>query len=179
MALFFLRITGHSCHNLIRARPACRLSEVCHGRIVENGQAQKFAPNQAHLEFIPLDADDKPQPGKSFTAGVNEDGSFEVLASGGELPPGKYQVAITARGNLATKYERFAPPNSPLRHEVKAGANDFTFDETIPFQWLPSHPKFGLMANAISIMAIAFEKFIVTSTRAGNVPCWHLARTSA
>jgi predicted metal-dependent hydrolase len=42
---------------------------------------------------------------------------------------------------------------------------DFTFDRTIPFQWLPSHPKFGLMANAISIMAIAFEKFIVTSTR--------------
>jgi predicted metal-dependent hydrolase len=42
---------------------------------------------------------------------------------------------------------------------------DFQFDETIPFQWLPSHPKFGLMANAISIIAIAFEKFIVTSTR--------------
>ena len=42
---------------------------------------------------------------------------------------------------------------------------DFSFDETIPFQWLPSHPKFGLMANAISIIAIAFEKFIVTSTR--------------
>ena len=42
---------------------------------------------------------------------------------------------------------------------------DFSFDETTPFQWLPSHPKFGLMANAISIMAIAFEKFIVTSTR--------------
>jgi predicted metal-dependent hydrolase len=43
---------------------------------------------------------------------------------------------------------------------------DFSFDETTPFQWLPSHPKFGLMANAISIMAIAFEKFIVTNTRA-------------
>jgi predicted metal-dependent hydrolase len=42
---------------------------------------------------------------------------------------------------------------------------DFGFDETIPFQWLPSHPKFGLMCNAISILAIAFEKFIVTSTR--------------
>ena len=62
------------------------------------GQAQKFKANQAHLEFIPLDADDKPQPGKAYTAGVNEDGSFEVLASGGELPPGKYQVTITARG---------------------------------------------------------------------------------
>jgi predicted metal-dependent hydrolase len=43
---------------------------------------------------------------------------------------------------------------------------DFRFDETTPFQWLPSHPKFGLMANAVSIMAIAFEKFIVTNTRA-------------
>jgi predicted metal-dependent hydrolase len=42
---------------------------------------------------------------------------------------------------------------------------DFGFDETTPFQWLPSHPKFGLMANAISILAIAFEKFIVASTR--------------
>jgi predicted metal-dependent hydrolase len=41
---------------------------------------------------------------------------------------------------------------------------DFSFDETIPFQWLPSHPKFGLMCNAISMLAIAFEKFIVTST---------------
>src|SRR4051794_31426964 len=77
------------------------------GRLVENGQAQKFAPQQAHLEFIPLDADDKPQQGKSFTAGVNEDGSFEVLASGGELPPGKYQVTITARGDLAKKYQKF------------------------------------------------------------------------
>lgn len=42
---------------------------------------------------------------------------------------------------------------------------DFSFDDTIPFQWLPSHPKFGLMINAISIIAIAFEKFIVASTR--------------
>jgi predicted metal-dependent hydrolase len=42
---------------------------------------------------------------------------------------------------------------------------NFTFDGDIPFQWLPSHPKFGLMANAISILAICFEKFIVVSTR--------------
>jgi predicted metal-dependent hydrolase len=41
---------------------------------------------------------------------------------------------------------------------------DFTFDETIPFQWLPSHPKFGMMCNAISVLAVAFEKFIVAST---------------
>jgi predicted metal-dependent hydrolase len=49
--------------------------------------------------------------------------------------------------------------------ELQIRKIDFGFDETIPFQWLPSHPKFGLMANAISILAIAFEKFIVASTR--------------
>ncbi|WP_433790018.1 metal-dependent hydrolase [Actinoplanes sp. CA-252034] len=42
---------------------------------------------------------------------------------------------------------------------------NFRLDESIPFQWLPSHPKFGLMCNAISIIAVAFEKFIVASTR--------------
>jgi predicted metal-dependent hydrolase len=48
--------------------------------------------------------------------------------------------------------------------DLKIRKIDFVFDETIPFQWLPSHPKFGLMCNAISMLAIAFEKFIVTST---------------
>ncbi|MFI7589720.1 metal-dependent hydrolase [Spongisporangium articulatum] len=42
---------------------------------------------------------------------------------------------------------------------------NFGFDETIPFQWLPERPKFGMMANAISFIAVAFEKFIVATTR--------------
>jgi predicted metal-dependent hydrolase len=49
--------------------------------------------------------------------------------------------------------------------ELQIRRIDFGFDETVPFQWLPSHPKFGLMCNAISILAIAFEKFIVVSVR--------------
>jgi predicted metal-dependent hydrolase len=49
--------------------------------------------------------------------------------------------------------------------ELQIRRIDFGFDDTVPFQWLPSHPKFGLMCNAISILAIAFEKFIVVSMR--------------
>lgn len=41
----------------------------------------------------------------------------------------------------------------------------FRFDETTPLQWNPSNPRFGLMTDGISILAIAFEKFIVTVLR--------------
>ena len=84
------------------------------------------------LEFIPLDADGKPAPGKSFTAVVNEGGTFEVVVSGGELPPGKYQVAVTATGELRAKYKAFAAPTSAIRREIKAGKNDLTIDLAKP-----------------------------------------------
>ena len=41
----------------------------------------------------------------------------------------------------------------------------FRFDETTPLQWNPSNPRFGLMTDGVSILAIAFEKFIVTVLR--------------
>jgi predicted metal-dependent hydrolase len=49
--------------------------------------------------------------------------------------------------------------------ELQIRKIDFRFDDSIAFQWLPPHPKFGMMCNAISIIAVAFEKFIVHSTR--------------
>jgi hypothetical protein len=102
------------------------------GRLVENGQAKKFPATQVALEFVPLDADGKPEPGKSYTAVVNEDGTFEVVASGGELPPGKYQVTVTATGDLRAKYRAFAAPTSAIRREIKAGKNDLTIDLAKP-----------------------------------------------
>ncbi len=42
---------------------------------------------------------------------------------------------------------------------------DFDFDGAIPFNWNPSNPSFSLQANAISILAIAFEKFVVAAVR--------------
>jgi predicted metal-dependent hydrolase len=42
---------------------------------------------------------------------------------------------------------------------------DFRIDETIPFQWQPANPVFGVLANAFTFVAIAFERYIVTAIR--------------
>jgi predicted metal-dependent hydrolase len=41
----------------------------------------------------------------------------------------------------------------------------FRFDETVPFQWHPTNAEFGVSMNALSIIAIAFEKYIVATMR--------------
>jgi predicted metal-dependent hydrolase len=41
----------------------------------------------------------------------------------------------------------------------------FRIDETVPFQWQPSNPAFGLFTNTFTFLAIAFERYIVSATR--------------
>lgn len=41
----------------------------------------------------------------------------------------------------------------------------FRIDETVPFQWQPANPAFGLFTNAFTFLAIAFERYIVSATR--------------
>lgn len=41
----------------------------------------------------------------------------------------------------------------------------FDLDGEIPFCWNPKNPGFSLITNAVSVIAIAFEKYIVQSTR--------------
>ncbi|MES9537346.1 metal-dependent hydrolase [Actinomadura sp. NPDC000600] len=41
----------------------------------------------------------------------------------------------------------------------------FEFDESVPFQWNPANPDFGLLVNALSVLAIAFERYILGVTR--------------
>ncbi|MHB8682135.1 MAG: metal-dependent hydrolase [Acidimicrobiales bacterium] len=41
----------------------------------------------------------------------------------------------------------------------------FPIDETVPFQWQPANPAFGLFANVFTFIAIAFERYIVAATR--------------
>ena len=41
----------------------------------------------------------------------------------------------------------------------------FEFDETVPFQWHPTNPEFGLMMNAVSFLVIGFERYIVAAVR--------------
>jgi predicted metal-dependent hydrolase len=41
----------------------------------------------------------------------------------------------------------------------------FQIDETVPFQWQPANPSFGLFGNTFTFLAIAFERYIVSATR--------------
>jgi predicted metal-dependent hydrolase len=41
----------------------------------------------------------------------------------------------------------------------------FHIDESVPFQWQPANPAFGLFGNAFTFLAIAFERYIVSATR--------------
>ena len=97
------------------------------GRIVENGQPVSFSANQAAVEFSPIGSDGKADSSKTFTAVVNDDGTFEVLASGGEVPRGNYDITFRSYGKLREKYK-----DQTLRREVKAGKNDFTIDLAKP-----------------------------------------------
>jgi len=38
----------------------------------------------------------------------------------------------------------------------------FAFDDTVPFAWHPTNPDFARLTNAIGMLAIAFERYIVT-----------------
>ena len=41
----------------------------------------------------------------------------------------------------------------------------FRFDESTPYQWLPANPDFGHLLNGISVIAVAFETYIVSVVR--------------
>jgi predicted metal-dependent hydrolase len=41
----------------------------------------------------------------------------------------------------------------------------FDFEGDVPFCWNPENPAFSLLTNAVSVIAISFERYIVTATR--------------
>jgi predicted metal-dependent hydrolase len=41
----------------------------------------------------------------------------------------------------------------------------FRIDASVPFQWQPANPNFGLFTNTFTFLAIAFERYIVTAIR--------------
>jgi predicted metal-dependent hydrolase len=49
--------------------------------------------------------------------------------------------------------------------DVKFRKMRFYIDETVPFQWHPDNPAAGLMANAISFIAVGFERYIVLAVK--------------
>src|SRR5262245_50213864 len=84
------------------------------GRLISHDQPMTFPATQVAVSFSPIGPDGKPDPAKSYTCVVNEDGSFELVASGGELPAGSYQVSIQAMGKLGAQLKRFVGTGSPI-----------------------------------------------------------------
>jgi hypothetical protein len=41
----------------------------------------------------------------------------------------------------------------------------FSIDASVPFQWQPANPSFGLFGNTFTFLAVAFERYIVAATR--------------
>lgn len=97
------------------------------GQIFENGQPKSFPPASHAVEIAAVNASGEADPTKTFTAVVNEDGTFEMLASGGQLPAGTY--AFTVRG-AGTK-KGAAPPKASKR-EIHSGDNQITLDLAKP-----------------------------------------------
>ena len=99
------------------------------GRIVKDGQPLDLPSGiQAAVTFTPI-LDGKPDDTKSVSAVMTATGEFELVASGGTVPTGKFHVSLLIVGKAGEKYKPFAAPTTtPLRAELKAGPNDIVLD---------------------------------------------------
>lgn len=100
------------------------------GRLVSNGEPLSVS-GQVGVTFTALSGGDA-KTAPSYTAMVNPDGTFDVVVSGGELPPGQYQVSIVAVGKAGDKFKGFIGDKSPIRRELKPGPNEVTIDVAKP-----------------------------------------------
>ncbi|HEX3147528.1 MAG TPA: hypothetical protein VHR66_05555 [Gemmataceae bacterium] len=103
------------------------------GAIVDNGQPVTFPPLTGSVQLSPIQPDGTPDMNKVYAAVVNEDGTFELVASGGELAVGMYQVSIELNGNKGPeKAKAFAAKVKPIKREIKSGQNTLTIDLSKP-----------------------------------------------
>jgi hypothetical protein len=102
------------------------------GRVVSNGQPMTFPGFQAAVVLAPCGPDDKPDQARAFTCVLGADGTFELVASGGEVPAGRYQVAIQAVGKTSDQLKTVAGPNSPVRRDLRPGPNELVIDVANP-----------------------------------------------
>lgn len=112
------------------------------GKLLDGGQPVGPDGLMVALNFHPLKPDGTVDKQTSYSAVLNGDGSFQIVESGGTLPPGDYRVVITAaaggppdpkkKAKASPAQLRFAPfttvEGSKLKVTVAAGGNDLTID---------------------------------------------------
>ena len=105
------------------------------GRLLDNGMPLAVAASGApqSVVFIPLGPDGS-DLGRMYSATLGPDGTFELVAAGGSVPPGKYRVSldIALPGKAGERFKRFAGTGSPIRTELKPGSNDLVIDLAKP-----------------------------------------------
>ncbi|MCE9563640.1 MAG: hypothetical protein K8U57_16490 [Planctomycetes bacterium] len=106
------------------------------GRLLENGQplVLPVSSTPQSVVLVPLAADGQTETGRMYSAIIDSDGTFELVAAGGAIPPGFYKISldVAATGKAGEKFKQFRGSGSPLRKELKPGVNDFTIDLAKP-----------------------------------------------
>lgn len=123
---------------LLLALGACGCGEApsqVKGQLLENGQPLVIPVSSIpqSVVLVPLNPDGT-ETGRMYSAIIAPDGSFELVAAGGAIPPGNYKIslAMAVTGKAGEKFKRLSVAESPLRKELKPGANDFTIDIAKP-----------------------------------------------
>jgi hypothetical protein len=96
------------------------------GQVVENGKPLPVE-GQVALMFDLVAPDGTTDATRSYAVPLNPDGSFELMSSGGKVPPGTYRVSVMVNGpKAASGAARYKGHH--LTQEVKAGSNNLTLD---------------------------------------------------
>jgi hypothetical protein len=106
------------------------------GRVLDNGQPLSVPGSGAPQSIVFESLGGEAGAGRMYSAMLNPDGTFELVAAGGSVPPGEYRVSfdVTLPGKDGEKFKRFRGSGSPLRRELKPGSNDLTIDLSKPEQ---------------------------------------------
>jgi hypothetical protein len=104
------------------------------GRLTSHGApfALPADSGEVGIVFTRLGDDGNPIPFKMYSAIVQADGTFEVVAAAGECEPGVYQVAIDAAKAKSNVFQPFQIGKSKARVTFKPGENDIKVDIAKP-----------------------------------------------
>ena len=100
------------------------------GSLALDGQPFALPANagEVFISFHGIGSDGKIDIFKKYGGTVSPSGSFEIIASAGELPVGTYQWSIDSAPGRVKEFEPFSYDKSKARVELKSGPNQIILD---------------------------------------------------